>query len=78
VFHRVLTVFHHQKSIFKESSFHHKFQYFFIMPSVNKHFDAEAKKAGSHRALEGQVPPEAIMKQLGMSKTTLMRVLAIA
>jgi hypothetical protein len=78
VFHRVLTAFHHQKSVFKESSFCHLCQHFFTMPSANKHFDAEAKKAGSHRALEGQVPPEAIMKQLGMSKTTLMRVLAIA
>jgi hypothetical protein len=41
------------------------------MPAVNKHFDFGAKRA----IIE---PWRAIMKQLGMSKATLKRVLAIA
>jgi hypothetical protein len=38
-------VFYYKKSIFKESSFCHLRQYFFIMLAVNKHFGSGAKKA---------------------------------
>jgi hypothetical protein len=37
-------IFHHQKSIFKESNFCPLCKYFAAMPVVNKHFDSGAKR----------------------------------
>jgi transposase len=50
-------------------------QCFLTIPAVNKHFDAGAKRAAIE-LWRVKVPQRAIMKQLGMSKVTLMRVLA--
>ncbi len=47
------------------------------MPTVNKHFDAGARRAAIE-LWRAKVPQRVIMKQLGMSKATLMRVLAFA
>jgi hypothetical protein len=47
------------------------------MPAVNKHFDAGARRA-ANKLWRAKAPQRAIMKQLGMSKATLMRVLAFA
>jgi transposase len=47
------------------------------MPAVNKHFEAGARRAVI-KLWRAKVPQRAIMKQLGMSKATLMRVLAFA
>ncbi len=47
------------------------------MPAVNKHLDAGARRAGIE-LWRAKVPQRNIMKQLGMSKATLMRVLAFA
>jgi hypothetical protein len=47
------------------------------MPAVNKHFDAGARRAAI-KLWRAMVPQRAIMKQLGMPKVTLMRVLAFA
>ncbi len=47
------------------------------MPAVKKHFDAGARRAAIE-LWRAKVPQRAIMKQLGMSKATLMRVLAFA
>ncbi len=47
------------------------------MPEVNKHFDAGARRAAI-KLWRAKVPQRAIMKQLEMSKATLMRVLAFA
>jgi DNA-binding transcriptional regulator LsrR (DeoR family) len=47
------------------------------MPAVNKHFDAGARRAAIELC-RAKVPQRTIMKQLGMSKATLMRVLAFA
>jgi hypothetical protein len=45
------------------------------MPAINKHLDAGARRAGI-KLWRAKVPQRNIMKQLGMSKATLMRVLA--
>jgi hypothetical protein len=47
------------------------------MPVVNKHLDAGARRAGID-LWRAKVPQRNIVKQLGMSKATLMRVLAFA
>jgi hypothetical protein len=47
------------------------------MSAVNKHFDAGARRAAIE-LWRVKVPQRAIMKQLGMSKATLTRVLAFA
>jgi Trp operon repressor len=47
------------------------------MPAVNKHLDAGARRAGI-KLWRAKVPQRDIIKQLGMSKATLMRVLAFA
>jgi hypothetical protein len=47
------------------------------MPAVNKHFDAGARRAAIE-LWRAKVPQRVIMKQLGMFKATLMRVLALA
>jgi hypothetical protein len=47
------------------------------MPAVNKHFDAGARRAAI-KLWRAKMPQRAIMKQLGMSKGNLMRVLAFA
>jgi hypothetical protein len=47
------------------------------MPEVNKHFDAGARRAAI-KLWRAKVPQRTIMKQLGMSKATLVRVLAFA
>jgi hypothetical protein len=67
-------VFHCQKSIFKESSFCHLRQYLF---AVNKHFDSGARRAAIELC-RAKVSQRVIMKQLGMSKVTLKRVLAFS
>ena len=46
------------------------------MPEVNKHFDAGARRAAI-KLWRAKVPQRAIMKQLGMSKATLMRVFGL-
>jgi hypothetical protein len=45
------------------------------MPAVNKYLDAGARRAGIE-LWRAKVPQRDIMKQLGMSKATLMMVLA--
>jgi hypothetical protein len=70
-------VFYHKKIAFKESSFHHLRQCFLTMPTINKHFDAGAGRAAIE-LWRAKVPQRDIMKQLGMSTATLMRVLAFA
>ncbi len=52
-------------------------QCFLAMPAVNKHFDSGAKRT-TIKLWRAKVPQRNIMKQLGMSKATLMRVLAFA
>jgi hypothetical protein len=52
-------------------------QCFLTMPAVNKHYDAGARRAAIE-LWRAKVPQRAIMKQLGMSKATLMRVLAFS
>jgi hypothetical protein len=47
------------------------------MPVVKKHFDAGARRAAIE-LWRAKVPQRAIMKQLGMSKATMMRVLTFA
>jgi hypothetical protein len=47
------------------------------MPAVNKQLDAGARRAGIE-LWRAKVPQRDIMKQLGKSKVTLMRVLAFA
>ncbi len=47
------------------------------MPAVNKHFDAGARRAAIE-LWRAKVPQRTIRKQLGMSKATLMRILAFA
>jgi hypothetical protein len=47
------------------------------MPAVNIHFDARARRAAIE-LWRAKVPQRAIMKQLGMSKVALMRVLEFA
>jgi hypothetical protein len=47
------------------------------MPAVNKHLDAGARRAGIE-LWGAKVLQRDIMKQLGMSKANLMRVLAFA
>ncbi len=46
------------------------------MPAVNKHLDAGAGRAGIE-LWRAKVPQRDIMKELGMSKVTLMRVLPL-
>jgi hypothetical protein len=70
----VLTVFQSKKSIFKESSFHNLGQYFFTLPSVNKHFDTGAKWTANKLWKDKASYKRAIMKQLGLSTATLLRV----
>ncbi len=50
---------------------------FLTMPGVNRHFDTGARRAAIE-LWRAKVPQRAIMKQLGMSKVTLMKVLAFA
>jgi uncharacterized protein YneF (UPF0154 family) len=47
------------------------------MPAVNKHFASGAKRA-TIKLWRAKVPQKNIMKQLGMSRATVMRVLAFA
>jgi hypothetical protein len=47
------------------------------MPTVNKHFNSCAKRVVIEH-WRAKVPQRNIMKQQGMSKATLMRVLAFA
>jgi len=61
--------------LFKESCFHAMSRHILTMP-VNKHFDSSAKRAPIE-LWRIKVPQKNIMKQLGMSKATLMRVLAV-
>jgi uncharacterized protein YerC len=70
----VLTVFQSKKSIFKESSFHNLGQYFFTLPSVNEHFDTGAKWTTTELWKDKASYKRAIMKQLGLSTATLLRV----
>ncbi len=50
-------------------------QFLVIIPAVSKHFDVRDKKA-TNEFEKAEVPLRAIMKQLGISKTTLMRILS--
>ncbi len=77
MFHPVQTVLYRQKVLFKESSFRVLRQCFLTKPAVNKHFDAGARRAAME-LWRVMLPQRAIMKQLGMSKATLMRVFAFA
>jgi hypothetical protein len=47
------------------------------MPAVNKHFDSGTKRAAI-KLWRVKAPQRNIMKQLGIFKTTLMRVLTFA
>jgi hypothetical protein len=48
-------------------------QYFFTLPSVNKHFDTGAKWTANELWKDKASYKRAIMKQLGLSTATLQR-----
>jgi hypothetical protein len=52
-------------------------QCFLAMPAVNKHFNSGAKRVAIEN-WRAKVSQRNLMKQQGMSKATLMRVLAFA
>jgi hypothetical protein len=51
------------------------FQFLVIIPAVSKHFDVGDKKA-TIEFEKAEVPLRAVMKQVGISKATLMRILS--